>query len=377
MRSTFRLGVIAGLGALLTGSAAWADAADGEHGVVTTRERGVSHNEDGTVTIDRSFGRLHERSGRTATGDSTTTRTRTEAGVEWDGSGSRTTLRGRSYEGEASGSRVRNEDGSVDFERSRSVTNPETGASRSKDVSGTRSRDGEGGVSAEGTRAWTRTDAEGETRTRTVDYERDRSVTKNDDGSVTIDRSYEKTHQESGKTASGLSSTLVTRGEDGASWETTGSRSTFDGRTLEGAGSGSRTRSGDGSVDFQQDRSVTNSDTGASRTQSVSGNRTRNGDGTGSFRRDADGERRRADGTTRSRRSETSGEWSGNDRGGRDGSSRTVHTNDRGGSRQVDRQSSTWRDGDSRGSTRRVERSGDTRRSKSRTQRRSGSRRGR
>ena len=146
------LGLALALGALPAG-------ADDARGLDTDRERSVTHNDDGTVQIDRRFDRLHRPSGRTATGDSTTVVTPGEDGASWESTGSRTTLRGASVEGEASGSR---------------------------------SRDGEGGLSASGTRSLTRTGADGESKSRTVDWERDRSVTQNDDGSVTIDKSWRR-----------------------------------------------------------------------------------------------------------------------------------------------------------------------------------------
>ncbi len=199
---------------------------------------------------------------------------------------------------------------------------------------------------------------------RSLTYERDKTVTHNDDGSVTVDKSWEKTHEESGKTANGSSSTTHTKSDDGVSYDRDGERTTFGGTTFESDGSGSRTRGDDGSLDVQRENTVTNTETGNSRTRESGRTRTPNGDGTGSFSRYNDVTRRNPDGdVTGSRSSSGSGTWQRNDHGGRswryDGST----SNDRGRSSDVTRQGRSFREDGSQGRQVRSERTFDDGRS--------------
>jgi len=100
------------------------------------------------------------------------------------------------------------------------------------------------GRKTENGRAWdsttTGTGPRGETFTR----EGTGTATKNGDGTVTIQRDWTRS-TESGKTVTGSSETVVTRGEDGKSWESTGTINGPRG-TSQFTGSGSATRTENG-----------------------------------------------------------------------------------------------------------------------------------
>jgi predicted dehydrogenase len=163
---------------------------------------------------------------------------------------------------------------------------------------------------------------------RGVDVDRERSVTHNDDGSVTIDKSWEKTRLGSGATAAGSSSKTVTRGEDGVSWEKSGERTTFDGRSFEREASGQRTPNAD-------DSGGTFSRTGTT------------------TRLDADGN------VLGSRSSAGAGSWERNRRGGRNVTYDGTTTNSNGRSSQVHREGQSWRGEGGRGHRARSERTFD------------------
>lgn len=270
-------------------------------------------------------------SAQNADTERTTVVTPGEDGPSWETTGHRETLRGRSVDYEATGSRT---------------------------------RDGEGGASSEGTRQWSGTGRDGEERTRTVDWERDKDVTRNDDGSITVDKSWEKTHQESGQTASGSKSVTYTRTDDGWSYEGSGERTGFDGRSASGEASGSKTRNEDGVVNVNRQRTVTNDQTGNSRTRQTGATRTPNGDGSGSFTRYKTTTRRDADGNVTGWRNDVGGgEWRRNDQGGRDFRYEGTTVNDRGRSSDVRRRGETWRGDGERGARVRSERTFDDGRS--------------
>jgi len=163
---------------------------------------------------------------------------------------------------------------------------------------------------------------------RGVDVDRERSVTHNDDGSVTVDKSWEKTRLGTGATASGSSSKTVTRDEDGVSWDKTAERTSFDGRSFERDASGQRTPNAGGS----------------------GGTFSRTGTTT---RLDADGN------VLGSRSSAGAGSWERNRRGGRNVTYDGTTSNDRGRSSEVHREGQTWRGDDVRGHRARSERTFD------------------
>lgn len=113
-----------------------------------------------------------------------------------------------------------------------------------------------------------------------VDALRDRQVTHNDDGSVTVERSLERTitNLETGATRTLLRDGTVTRSEDAADWSRTQTRTGPDGRTLSSEASGSAAR-GDGERSYERTRSVTDSETGKTATRTSSGTLTRTEDG--------------------------------------------------------------------------------------------------
>ncbi len=145
-----------------------------------------------------------------------------------------------------------------------------------------------------------------------VEVDRDREVVHNDDGSTTVNRSYERT---------------ITNEETGAT------------RTLEKSASTTRTEDG---REFSRETKATGSH-GVERTHTTEGSVVRNGDGSGSRSATSTRSVTNASGETRSRTTERQTDWERNGRGGRDWKSNTSTTNDRGETTEVDRQSRTAR----------------------------------